>query len=65
MKIVLCNHAKNNKTNKYNGTNNNIVYNYNIIEVVFYIIIIVIIYVITLITNISIHEFVFYFTLSK
>ena len=31
MKIVLCNHAKNNKTNKYNGTNNNIVYNYNII----------------------------------
>ena len=40
-------------------------YNYNIIEVVFYIIIIVIIYLITLITNISIHEFVFYLTLSE
>ena len=31
----------------------------------FYIIIIVIIYVITLITNISIHEIVFYLTLSE
>ena len=35
MKIVLCNHAKNNYTNKYNGTNNNIVHDYNIIQVVF------------------------------
>ena len=37
MKIVLCNHAKNNYTNKYNGTNNNIVHDYNIIQVVFFI----------------------------
>ena len=35
MKIVLCNHAKNNKTNKYNGTNNNIVYNYNLFKLFF------------------------------
>ena len=53
MKIVICNHTKSNKTNKYNGINNNIVYYYNIIA---FVIIIIIINAITVATHIGIHE---------
>ena len=62
MKIVLCNHTKSNKTNKYNGINNNIVYYYNIIA---FVIIIIIINAITVTTQISIHEFAFYLYFCK
>ena len=71
MNIVLCNHAKSNKTNNYNGINNNITYNHTIIVVVFVIIMIIIniittiINSITLITHISIHEFAFNLNLCK
>ena len=65
MKIVLCTHTKCSRNNKYNGINNNIVYNYTIIVFVFVIMIIItnitiaIINSITLITHIIINEFAF------
>ena len=69
MKIVFCTHTKSSRNNKYNGINNNIVYNYTIIVFVIMIIIaniiIAIVNSITVITHISIHEFAFNLNLCK